>query len=253
MSIIWCLIWGLLTLAVMTVTITYYLPKLSSRAYKVDSEACTINSKQDEGFAEADVEKKSPLSGEVKETPGSESFIRSHLMLIGGTLFAAVCGYMVSLHSISVIGLLKMTLTFCVLACVFITDLELMLIPNLCSIVLLSGRTLIIIAEFIWMRDFAVQWLINSVVAMVISVILLLIMSKVTRGGLGLGDVKLFGSIGFLCGIRAVCFTLVLAFLLCAITSTVFLITKKKQLKDSLPLGPFIWIGYGISVLLSII
>lgn len=246
MSIILCLIWGVLTFAVMTVTIKYYLPRLSLRAHKVDSEAPAINSEQYEG------------PGEVKVVPESESFIKNHhvlmtLMLIGCPLFAAVCGYRAFLHSTSIIGLFKMTLAFCVLACIFITDLELMLIPNFCSIVLLSGRAFTIIAEFIWMRDFAVQWLINSVVAMAISIILLLIMSKVTRGGMGLGDVKLFGCIGFLCGIRAVCFTLVLTFCACAITSTVLLITKKKHLKDSLPLGPFIWIGYGISVLLSII
>ena len=166
---------------------------------------------------------------------------------------AALCGYSAYQHSVSLTAMLKMTLALCVLSCVFITDLELMIIPNVCSVVLLVARLVTVLIELVVAKNEAWVWLLNSLIALVASLLLLIIMSKVTHGGLGMGDVKLFSSLGFLCGIRAVCFTLMFAFLICALVSTGLLITKKKQLKDSLPLGPFIWLGYGVTVLLSII
>ncbi len=242
MSFVWSLVWGLAAIAVMSVTMKYYLPRLSERARLTTSEA----------LARSDGEGSQPDAA-----PGSGSrisdkplYVLLMLVLCGG--YSAWCGYVAAEHAVSVIGMLKMMLAMAVLSCVFITDMELMMIPNLCSIILLAGRAVTIVLEFIWLRDEAVAWLLNSVIALVVSLLLLLLMTKVTRGGLGLGDVKLFSSLGFLCGIRAVCFTLMFAFFICAVASTGLLLTQKKKLKDSLPLGPFIWAGYGVTVLLSI-
>lgn len=246
MSIIWSLVWGVLALAIMSITIKYYLPMLTKRAQLITSEA-SANSVEKGATSELALEKKGKYRTEILNH-------RTYTIILLAlcAVFAIWCGYTAADHSASVIGMLKMTLGICVLSCVFVTDMELMMIPNLCSLVLLGGRVLTIIAEFVWMKDEAMAWLLNSLIALVISILLLLIMAKVTRGGLGMGDVKLFSSLGFLCGVRAVCFTLMFAFLLCALASTGLLLSRKKQLKDSLPLGPFIWLGYGVTVLLSI-
>lgn len=245
MSIIWSVVWGVLALAIMSLTIKYYLPVLSKRAQVMASEA-SANS-EDNDTNEITIRNGGKYRSEILNR---RALSITMLVLCAG--FAIWCGYTAAEHSASIIGMLKMTLGMCVLSCIFITDMELMMIPNLCSLVLLGGRIITIVAEFIWMKDEAIAWLLNSLIALVISLLLLLIMSKVTRGGLGMGDVKLFSSLGFLCGVRAVCFTLMFAFLLCALASTGLLLSRKKQLKDALPLGPFIWLGYGVTVLLSI-
>lgn len=246
MSIIWSVVWGILALAIMSITIKYYLPMLSKRTQVMASEA-PANSKDNSDVVELAAEKCGKYRSEILN---NRAFTVTMLVLCAG--FAVWCGYTASEHSASIIGMLKMTLGMCVLCCTFITDMELMMIPNLCPSVLLAGRTITIITEFIWMKDEALAWLLNSLIALVISLLLLLLMSKLTRGGLGMGDVKLFSSLGFLCGVRAVCFTLMFAFLICALASTGLLLSRKKRLKDSLPLGPFIWLGYGVTVLLSI-
>lgn len=245
MSIIWSVVWGVLALAIMSLTIKYYLPVLSKRAQVMASEA-SANS-EDNDTNEITIRNGGKYRSEILNR---RALSITMLVLCAG--FAIWCGYTAAEHSASIIGMLKMTLGMCVLSCIFITDMELMMIPNLCSLVLLGGRIITIVAEFIWMKDEAIAWLLNSLIALVISLLLLLIMSKVTRGGLGMGDVKLLSSLGFLCGVRAVCFTLMFAFLLCALASTGLLLSRKKQLKDALPLGPFIWVGYGVTVLLSI-
>lgn len=66
----------------------------------------------------------------------------------------------------SVVSMLKMTVAMCVLCCIFITDLEFMIIPNFCSAVLITGRLLTAVYEFIWMREEALAWLLNSLAAL---------------------------------------------------------------------------------------
>ena len=247
MSVFWGLIWGMVTVLIMMLTMKYYLPVLSRRAKKAASEVPETLSGESED-----------LSPERETWEKPEAFLladpRMRLFIwICCALFACFCGYSASEHAVSGVSLLRMTLTYAVLCCVFITDLEFYLIPNLCSVALLAARGITVILELILLPDSAMLCLIDSIVALVICLILLLIMALITRGGIGMGDVKLFSCIGFMSGIRAVCFTLVIAFLACAMVSTVLLLMKKRQPKDVLPMGPFIWIGFGVSVLLAII
>lgn len=247
MSVTWGLLWGIMALVIMVITAKYYLPRLSERSGDTASEAPTTSS--------SGIEESKALQPTIYSYRSAILRNKYILLIVLAvcSCIAALCGYSAQQHSVSFTAMLKMILALCVLSCVFITDLELMIIPNICSVVLLVGRLVTVLFEFVVAKNEALVWLLNSLIALVASLILLLIMSKVTHGGLGTGDVKLFSSLGFLCGIRAVCFTLMFAFLACALVSTGLLITKKKQLKDSLPLGPFIWLGYVVTVLLSII
>jgi hypothetical protein len=43
------------------------------------------------------------------------------------------------------------------------------------------------------------------------------------------------------------------ALFVCALCSSALLLTKKKQLKDLLPLGPFLWIAMGVLILIRFI
>ena len=219
MEIICSITWGLLVFAVMTITMKYYIPKLN----------------KDFGTSES-----VPLTN-------------FKLILFICVCISALCGYSAAIYAASILGMFRMTLAMGVFSCICITDLLLMIIPNLCSIILIFGAAITIICEFIVDKEQAVMWLVNGMIAAISILIVLVIVSKLSHDGLGMGDVKLFSSFGLLCGIRAVCFTLLFAFLVCAVVSTGLLIMKKKQLQDSLPLGPFIWIGYGITIILSII
>lgn len=247
MSIVWSLVWGTLAFMTMSVTIKYYLPRLAERLQTIASDAPASSCNSDDEGGEIEPKIKGQYNSAILNQR-----ISAILMLVVCACFAIWCGYIASVHSVNVLSMVKMTLAMVVLSCTFITDMELMTIPNLCPIVMIAGRVVTVICEFIWMRDEAVAWLLNSIIAWIASLIVLLIMAKVTRNGLGMGDVKLFSCLGFLCGVRAVCFTLMFAFVLCALASTVLLVTKKKHLKDLLPMGPFIWMGYGVTVLLSI-
>ena len=247
MAYVWCIVWAVSTLFVMIVTIKYYLPILSKRVQAVDSET----------LKEPYEDSSDSLNAVAKQAESENSFFckdkKTLIVLILCSAFAGWCGFVAATHAVSTLSILKMTLAVLVLSGVFVTDTELMIIPNLSSLVLIIGRAITILCEFIWFRDEAVSWLVDSIIAMLASLILLVVMNKVTKGGLGYGDVKVCSSLGFLCGIAAVCFALMFALLICSAVSIVLLSFKKKKMRDALPLGPFIWMGFCVSVLLSII
>lgn len=243
MSIVCSCFWGLIVFNVMFFTIKYYVPYIFKNMQKMISEAHEKDENLDDEAYRG--------GGEKKDINFANKSVA--LILIFGTIFAAWCGYVSFEHHTSIINLLKVTLAFAVLSCVSITDFKLFIIPNTCSLCLIGGRIVCGVLEVIWMPDKVLTWFANSIIALVISLLFLLVMTKVTRGGIGFGDVKIISSLSFLCGISAMYYTLLFSSLLCSAVATILLLGKKKQLKDSLPLGPFIWIGFGITILLSII
>lgn len=167
-------------------------------------------------------------------------------------LYSAVVGWFASNNAAGVISYAKISLCMLIVFMVVTTDLELSVIPNVFVLVLLLGRLIFFIVEFFVPGIDAVRVIINNFLVALIVGIFLFIMSRLTRGGLGAGDIKLFSSIAFLCGLNAVVFTLIFALLATALFSIILLILKKKQMRDSFPMGPFIGLGCGLTVILAL-
>lgn len=218
------LIWAVVTAAIVFVVFKWYLPHLMAKP-------------QPEGEEKLDVQ----ITKKFKI-----------FFYVTSVVVALLCGYFSGARQDAWLSVSKMVLTLGILNVISITDIKLYKIPNLCVLILLGGRCLSFIPELINNDGTVLMGLINSLIAGIVSLLFLLLMSKITRGGIGYGDVKLFGALGFLCGVRAVLYTLMLSFFLCAIVSAVLLLSKKKGLKDGLPMGPFIWIGFAITIILGL-
>lgn len=192
---------------------------------------------------------------ELEKNTGRNEHVRNLIYALFFTtsiITAMICGYISGMRQDDLINIFKMVGALCVLSVISITDIALYKIPNACVLILLVLRIASIVPELFINDRSILQGLLNSCIAGIVSLIFLLFVSKITHGGIGLGDVKLFGAFGFLCGVNATVYTLVLSFLFSAIVSVVLLITKKKQLKDGLPMGPFIWFGFALSIILGL-
>lgn len=66
-----------------------------------------------------------------------------------------------------------------------------------------------------------------------------------------MGDVKLVAAMGYLSGIAASFYSFFFATVLCLIVTLVLLISKRKKLKDELPFGPFLYLGYVLAIILG--
>lgn len=91
--------------------------------------------------------------------------------------------------------------------------------------------------------------ILNSVLGLFLAGGLFLAIVLLSRGGMGGGDVTLIGALGFVIGWRKILLTIFLSFILGSIISIFLLATKIKTRKDPIPFGPFIILGFFLTVL----
>ena len=247
MAIVSGLIWLIVTLSACFLTMRFYLPyyRKSHKAAKAPESLESNNKEESKDTKES-----------TNKVVGSKSFISSNtskiVVIVLLSLYSFVCGFFAYCNVDSVINIIKLAVGMIIVCMVVITDLDLYIIPNIFVLVLLAARILISIAEFITIGLDAWKLLANNLLVAIVVVVFLFIMSRITKGGLGEGDIKLYGAIGFLCGLYAMFFTLFFALLASAIVSIILLISKKKKLRDSFPMGPLICLGYGLTIILSL-
>jgi len=82
--------------------------------------------------------------------------------------------------------------------------------------------------------------LLDSLIGMLIGGGLFLLISAVSRGGMGGGDIKLMAALGLWFGWKMLLLLIFVAFIVGALVSAVLLFLRKKGKKDGIPFGPFI-------------
>ncbi|NEU29779.1 prepilin peptidase [bacterium LRH843] len=121
-------------------------------------------------------------------------------------------------------------------AIIFVSDLRYMLIPDK---VLLFFLPLFLILRFIFPLN---PWW-DMFVGAVVGFCLLLFVAIVSRGGMGGGDIKLFGVLGIVLGWKGILLTFFLSSLFGALVGGIGLLTGKVERGKPIPFGPFIVMG----------
>lgn len=135
---------------------------------------------------------------------------------------------------------------FSILIVIAFIDLKEMIIPDI--LVILIIIITIIYKVLLFLLYSKSPDLLNSIGGLVLSSLLFVLIILVSKGGMGGGDVTLIGSLGFILGIKNIFLTIFLSFILGAIISVILLITKIKGKKDPIPFGPFIILGFFITL-----
>ncbi len=131
----------------------------------------------------------------------------------------------------------KSIVILCLLIVISGIDLDKKIIPN---------RLVIILAAWslIWQLFYpSISWA-DSLLGLLAGGGTFFIIALVSRGGMGFGDVKLMGVLGFLVGWPGVAGVILFAFVLGALVGVIMLAAKRAGRKTSLPFGPFIALGY---------
>jgi leader peptidase (prepilin peptidase) / N-methyltransferase len=119
---------------------------------------------------------------------------------------------------------------------IFVSDIAYMLIPDR---ILLFFLGLFLIERIIYPLD---PWY-DSIIGGFAAFILLLLIAYVSKGGMGGGDIKLFGVLGFVLGLK----TVLLAFFLSTLVGTIFgmirILLGKHKKREPIPFGPSIMVG----------
>lgn len=125
-------------------------------------------------------------------------------------------------------------------------------IPNRILGMLLIIRLLLLLGEWICFPGLGLSLLISSLLGLLAGGGMLLLVHFISKGGIGMGDVKLLGVIGAYVGISGIMPITFLAVLVSAVYSIVLLIRKKIKLKEEIPFAPFVLAGTLLAMALGI-
>ena len=145
------------------------------------------------------------------------------------------------LFSAGVLKMLRYVILLCGVAVIACIDRRSKRIPNEILLALVYIRALVLIAECVMYPSYALSMIISALLGSILGGGMFLICYFITRGGVGMGDVKLF----FVAGIVTTVFS-------SAVYSIVQLVRKKAKLKDEIAFAPFVWIGLILTMALGI-
>lgn len=116
-------------------------------------------------------------------------------------------------------------------------------IPNKILLAMLAARMLIMVIEWLLVPSMGMALLISSIFGMLLGGGMFLLAHFLSRGGVGMGDVKLFAVTGWYMGGSSIMALVFLTALVSAFYSIVMLILKKIKLKEEIPFAPFVLVG----------
>ncbi len=143
-------------------------------------------------------------------------------------------------------GVLKIIRYLILLAALFViawTDWHEKRIPNRILLLLLEIRGILLLLEWAAYPKYGFSLLLSALLGLLLGGGMFLLASGISRGGIGMGDVKLLAAVGSYMGSGSILAVIFLAVTASAVYSIVMLILKKIKLKEEIPFAPFILIG----------
>lgn len=141
------------------------------------------------------------------------------------------------------------SLISCILLVISSIDLDWKIIPDQLIILGLVLALILRFYYFIQFKDYS--FLLWSLLGLVTGGGTLLVIAIASDGGMGGGDIKLMGMLGFLLGFNSILLTLLLSFIIGGVVSILLLLFKLKGKKETMPFGPFIAVAAFITICYS--
>lgn len=144
---------------------------------------------------------------------------------------AIALGFGVTPHALAGMMLFSMTLVISAI------DMEHGIIPDeLSAMLLITGLAYHFLSQEIGF--------LNRLIGMAVGFGLLFLLAVVSKGGMGGGDIKLCAGIGFWLGFPGFLYALLAASVIGSLVSIGLMALKRKGLKETIPFGPFLMIGF---------
>lgn len=215
--------------------------------------AMSESAKTESGITENSVSEKKSLFKNIKRVILSCKYSRIFTSL-AFSVIAGVCGYFSVFYSNPDTVFAETTkhfLAYSVLSIFFLTDLKFYIIPNKIIIGMLIARLVVFIPDYFTYNEDFLRVVFYCFISMVICFIVLMVISFLSRSGIGMGDVKLFTALGFTLRLYFTFNIMLYSLVSCALFSIVLVLFSKKKAKDKIPFAPFIYIGFVITVVLG--
>lgn len=154
-------------------------------------------------------------------------------------------------YDFSLIYTLKRMCVIAVLWPIAISDYQEFRIPNKLILYGFALRVPLLISEIFVQTDTILAIVINELVAIVGATIVCIACMFLSRGSLGMGDLKLLMFMSAFLGVEGICYTMFVSIFFSAVVAIGLLIFKKKSRKDAIPFAPFILAGTFVCLILT--
>lgn len=187
------------------------------------------------------------LKGKSKCCQNRLSWEYLFIELATGLLFLlsySISGFSLKFIALCILSILSLPLT--------IIDFKIKRLPNNLTYSGFFGGLTVLILTSINNQDLRI--LIDGLIVILLSTLVFFVIYIVSKGGMGLGDVKLaamLASITSLVNWQVMFVGIIIAFLTGAISGIILLMFTKATRKSAIPFGPFMILGIWIALLLS--
>lgn len=132
-----------------------------------------------------------------------------------------------------------------------VTDKQYNIIPNDLIKVGIAFRIVMLIAEVVFFKKAVLSILVSDAIGILAVVIIVLVCLLFMKGSVGMGDLKLMMLMAFCQGIDGFTASGMCSLLVAFFVAVYYLITKKKDRKDSMAFAPFLAIGSYLGIFLT--
>ena len=165
-------------------------------------------------------------------------------MIIAAALFSAVAAYRLWNSNVVLLDFWTFMLVALLLIPVMIIDWYEHRIPNKLVLAMIGVGIIMSAFEFNLCRESVISTLLIRFLGLICCMVLFYVMSRLTRDGMGMGDVKLIAALGWTLGFSTTMTVILFALIFCTIFAVILILEKKKHKSDHLPFGPFVFWGY---------
>lgn len=187
-----------------------------------------------------------------------ESYSKYKRVMIPNYLLILIIsiGYILLLYKFGIhktlsgnLDLIKYIILLPMLTCAFVVDLKEQIIPNRLNLLIFEIGLVILFLHGFTNINISLNMLLGMIAGGGIFLLITLLGGLIAgKEAMGMGDVKLMGALGLFFGLQNIVVISVLAFLIGAIASIIYMITSKKNANTYIPFGPFIVISAIITI-----
>lgn len=173
------------------------------------------------------------------------------LLTIGTIIVFLAGGYLMKLYGYHILKIIRYWGLMYALLLLALLDSEKKVIPNRALLVLLGIRTVLMVGECICFPQLCMEIVLSAALGMAGGGLLFLLAGLLAGRGIGMGDVKLIGIMGYFAGFQVLMSDLIITLTLTVLAGLTALVLKKASLRSELPFAPFAAVGTMITILMG--
>ena len=173
------------------------------------------------------------------------------LLVLSCAVVFGLCGWLMSAYGYHILKAVRYWILIYGLILIGMIDSRKKIIPNKAVLVLLGVRTLLLAGEMICFPQLILEIAVSSGAGLAGGGLLFLTVSLIAKKGIGMGDIKLIGVMGYYLGFKVLMSNLIITLTLTVLGGITGLILRKTSLRSEMPFAPFAAAGTIITIMMG--